>query len=449
MLRRLSAHRALQLFQVLRLAALLFISVLLAKSGLPLGDIGLYEAMLWIGTTLTFFWLVALLQSVVVFYSPPDTLQKTAGVPQTSPSSDGPLVFHTFFLLCGASAVLWAILCAFPALLLETFTGQSAVPDFYYGFCTAFFIGIPAYLTEYIYLLRHQPRAILIWGILSFGGQVVFFYLPLQLGYGLVGAVTAGSGWSLLRFVWTLRLVLQYGPPVWSPALLTRQWQFARPLAGSLLVGQAILFFDNWLVQHWYQDAGIFAIYRYGARELPFATALTNALTASIIPAIQANRQKGLETLRRETTRLMHLLFPLTLALLLASPTLFPAVFNRDFAASVPVFNVYLLIVASRILLPGSILLSLGKSKVLLYSSLLELAIKIGTGFLFISWWGLTGVALSAVFSYWIEKVAQAAYLSQRAGIRPAQWLSVRLYFLYIALLLLAWAGIMLWNPGG
>lgn len=452
MLNRLNAHRALQIFQVLRLSALLFISILLAKSRLDLHAIGSYEGLVWIGTTLTFFWLTALLQSLVVLHSRKSTQEHTAAA-DSPPSSregieqeSGVLLFNTFVLLCAASLLLLLLLCVFPAYILQCFTGQTTVPAFYYAFCFAFFMGVPAYLTEYIYLLHRRPKALLWWGIVSFTTQVLCFYGALQLSYGLWGVMLIWCCWSFLRLAWTLRLVFLYSVPRLSAAILYEQLHFTRPLAISMLAGQFILFFDNWLVQYWYQDASVFALYRYGARELPFTPALTGALTASVIPVLHLQSQKGLLVLRREGARLMHLLFPLTIACLMLSPTLFPLVFNRDFSESAALFNIYLLIAGSRLLLPGSILLASGHTKFVLYSSLIELTVKIAAGFLFIQWWGLIGVAWSAFLCYWVEKLAQTAFLYHKCGITPVQWLSVRVYGFYTSALLLVWFLVTFWS---
>ncbi|MBP6826421.1 MAG: hypothetical protein KA165_07670, partial [Saprospiraceae bacterium] len=64
----LSTSRALQIFQVMRMGAVILTSILLAKSGLDTAGIGNYEMLLYIGTTLTFFWVNGLLQGMPPVY---------------------------------------------------------------------------------------------------------------------------------------------------------------------------------------------------------------------------------------------------------------------------------------------------------------------------------------------------------------------------------------------
>ncbi|HNG90674.1 MAG TPA: hypothetical protein PK858_10735, partial [Saprospiraceae bacterium] len=60
---------SLQLFQLLRLGALVLTSVVLAKSGISTEEIGRYEMLMYVGTVLTLFWVIGLLQAIVPVHS--------------------------------------------------------------------------------------------------------------------------------------------------------------------------------------------------------------------------------------------------------------------------------------------------------------------------------------------------------------------------------------------
>jgi O-antigen/teichoic acid export membrane protein len=131
----------------------------------------------------------------------------------------------------------------------------------------------------------------------------------------------------------------------------------------------------------------------------------------------------------------MHLLFPLTITLLFLSEPLFPVVFNPDFAASAPLFNIYLLITASRVLLPNAIVLAKGEPRAIFGVGMVELAVKIALGFLFIHWWGLAGVAWSAVLAFWVEKLGLIWFLEKKHDVRTRKWLDLQWYWGYLAAL--------------
>jgi O-antigen/teichoic acid export membrane protein len=220
---------------------------------------------------------------------------------------------------------------------------------------------------------------------------------------------------------------------------------FAWPLIVNVLVGNLIMMFDNWLVGWHYQDTAVFAVFRYGARELPLAQALATALGVAMIPRLTHDLNDGLAVMKSMTRKLFHFLFPVTIVLLLLSKPLFPLVFNPAFTDSAPIFNIFLLITASRLLLPNSIVLSLGRPQVILSVGLAELVMKIVLGFAFIHFWGLQGVAWSAVLAYWVEKAGLIWYLQRKEGIAVSTWVDIRWYLIYGLMMILSYLVSWLW----
>ena len=140
----------------------------------------------------------------------------------------------------------------------------------------------------------------------------------------------------------------------------------------------------------------------------------------------EAHKTEGLAELKRQSLRLMHWLFPVTIVLLFVSKPLFPLLFNPDFAASAALFNIYLLLTASRVLLPNAIVLAQGQPNVIFGVGLAELAVKIGLGFWLIAWFGLPGVAWSVVLAFWVEKLGLIWFLEKKCGVRTSDWLDRR-----------------------
>ena len=66
----LTPVRALQFFQVLRFGTFFLTGILFTKLGLSTYDIGVYEALLFLGSVLSFFWLSGLTQSLLANYQP-------------------------------------------------------------------------------------------------------------------------------------------------------------------------------------------------------------------------------------------------------------------------------------------------------------------------------------------------------------------------------------------
>jgi O-antigen/teichoic acid export membrane protein len=420
-----SAARALQLFQVMRLGAVVLTSILLAKSGLGTAEIGTYEMLLYIGTTLSFFWVNGLLMAMPPVYSSLAAEDRKA------------FFFNVFLVFSGISAGLFLLLLAGENVLTPLLTGKETVPHFAL-FCVYLLFNLPAFPVEYFYLLREKPANIVIWGAVTFSLHIAALYVPVRAGYGLQGGLEALIALSIGKFAWTALIVARSGVLKWRPDLIRAYLRFSAPLTLNVLLGNFILMFDAWLVGWHYGDEATFAIFRYGSREFPLATALATALGTALVPILTEKPAGGLLALKEKSLRLMHLLFPLTIVLLFLTGPLFPLVFNPDFAASAPLFNIYLLMTASRVLLPNAILLARGVPEVIFRVGLAELAVKIALGFLFIRYWGLAGVAWSAILAFWVEKAGLIWHLESRCGVRTGDWLSLRWYFFYTAALLAA-----------
>lgn len=421
----LTSSRALQLFQVLRLGAMLLTSVALARSGLPTGDIGVYELLLYLGATVTFFWLNGLLQGLPPVFA---RLQTKDGKS---------FVFNVFLLFCAISTVLFVVMMVGERWITPVLTGR-LVLDHYDLFCWYLLFNLPSYPVEYFYLLHEKPRHLVGWGIANFVLHLLAVYLPIRFGAGLHGSLLALVGLSFFKWVWTLALALHYGRVVWQPLLLRQYLRFSAPLVLNVIIGNLNFLFDNWLVGWYYRDEAVFAIFRYGSRELPLATALATALGVALIPRLMADPAAGRAELKAKGMRLMHLIFPVSILLLFLSQSLFPLIFNPDFAASAPLFNIYLLLTACRLLLPNSLVLARGTPRVIFQIGLLELGVKVVLGFLFIHWWGLAGLAWSAVLAFWVEKLGLIWWLERQADIRTRQWLHLPWFIGYTALLYLS-----------
>lgn len=414
---------AMQAFQVMRMGVVLAVSILLTKTGLSALEIGQYEMMLYIGTALTFFWVSGLSQAI-----PPVQIKwQESGF------------FRVAFLVFQVLALLvMGVGFLMEDWLVPGLTGVGHVPSIrLYGLFLV--LNIPTFVLEQYYLVRGQALSLLRWGVLIHTGYLLALLIPIWMGYGLSGGVSCLVVLAFMKWLWAL-FTLRHDAPVQYPWRQVADYLvYSFPLVINVLIGSMVLIFDNWLVGYVYQSEEVFALYRYGSRELPLATALVSGLSMAMLPALSAKQPGAMTTLRRQTTRLMHLLFPLTIILLFAADGLFPWVFNADFASAAPLFKIYLLLLATRVLMPNVVALALGHARVLLLASLLELVVKVALGWVFIHWWGLPGLALSVLIAFAVEKLVIAAHL-ERSGIKTAEWLDMGTFLLYVGALYTAYA---------
>jgi len=186
-------------------------------------------------------------------------------------------------------------------------------------------------------------------------------------------------------------------------------------------------------------DEGTFAIFRNGARELPFTMAMVAAFSATMIPALAKNLEDGLVTIKKKTIRLYHFLFPISILFLLTSKWLFPIVFNEDFIASVPVFNIYLLIVISRLLFPHSIIIAKRDTKWILWVSIFEISFNALLSVVLVKYYGLAGIAIATFVALLLEKFTFMWIVLKRYDIRPSQYTNVNVLLGYSVVLVLVY----------
>lgn len=416
----------MQLFNVSRQGSLILIAILLAQFNLPTALLGNYEQLLFLGNLLTFFWISGLVQGLLSHY------------PVLSEPDQKRLLFNSFFLLLGLAVGLFLL-----AYWAKTFLWTSLLQQdnllYYDLFLVYLCLNFPTHLVENFLLLQKKGIQILLFGLFSFSLQLLLMVGPVYLGwdfrYSFYGLVVVAS----VKFSYLFFMVWQQG--IWKLDLtLVKQWlKLSWPLVLYAILGGLLPAYDGWLVGYLFDgDEKMFAIFRYGARELPLALALTNAFSSAMLPEIATGGHEALIEMKRRSVKLFHLLFPLSLFLMLASDALFPLLFNEDFVASAFVFRIYLLVIISRVVFSSTILISRQDNAMITKIGLIELLVNILSSYILGQYFGIAGIAMGTLLAFSLEKILQVAYLHFQHKVSPKDYLDFKWFFGYSALLLLS-----------
>jgi O-antigen/teichoic acid export membrane protein len=229
---------------------------------------------------------------------------------------------------------------------------------------------------------------------------------------------------SVIRYLWLLLLIKKYSLFSVSLKFIKEHLHYAYPLIISTLLGGSAHYVDGLLVLSGF-DQATFAVFSYGAREFPLVLLMANALSAAIIPEFSAgkNLEPALMSLKKRSATLMHLLFPVTILFLLFSKQLYPIIFNPEFSDSAGIFNIYLLLIISRLVFPHSVLIGLKKMKIIMHASLAELIINISLSVLLIRFLGIEGVAIATIIAYAAQKIIWIVYNKKVLGILPGNYI--------------------------
>jgi len=420
----------LQAFQLLRFGTLLLISIVFTKSRLTTASIGNYEVFLFVTALLCSFWINGLIQSFLPLFRSNTTFQQKEG--------KSPEMFNVFILISGLSLLVVLILLLFKQPLSHLLTDAGTIPYFYFLLLYIFFSS-PSYLIEYIYLLKNKADLILKYGIITFVVQFVLVAAPAFWGLGMQWSIAGLVAISMVRYFWLWFLLKKYANFTFSAAFIKEHLYLAYPLVISSLLGGSAQFVDGFLVLNKF-DTATFAVFRYGAKEFPLVLLMANALSNAMIPEFSSkeNMVASMHSLRQKSARLMHFLFPVTILFLVFSQWLYPRIFNENFVESAVVFNIYLLLIISRLVFPHTVLIGLKKTKVVMYASLVELIVNVVLSIVFIHFWGIEGVAFATVIAFATQKIIFIVYNKFTLGISPGKYIPLSFLTLYSMLTLVA-----------
>ena len=159
------------------------------------------------------------------------------------------------------------------------------------------------------------------------------------------------------------------------------------------------------------------------------ANALSNAMLPDFAKADQL--KQNLQKLKQSVTRLTHFLFPLTAVLLLVSHPLFPIIFNPKFAESATIFNIYLLIIISRLLLPQTLLNGLQISKPIMNAAFLELILNVVLSFILVRFFGIAGIAFATFVAFLFEKMYLSIVVKRKLNVGISEYIPIKIYSIY------------------
>ena len=414
---KLNSISAFQFYQLVRYATLILTGIIFTKTTITQTEIGEYETFVFIAGAVSFFWL--------------NGLQK-ALLPLTSTNKNTKSHIFSSFVVLQVFSIVAAVFLFFLQPLFSNFllNGKN-IPEIWLLLLFIIF-GVPANLIEYFYIIKKQNNAIVIYSIVSFSVQLLLVALPVIFGHGISMALKGLVLSSVLRYLWLLIILISNHEINYSHTFVKEHLKLGGPLILATFLSGSAQFVDGFIVTSYF-DEGTFAIFRYGARELPLAMLLANALSTAMLPDFANENQLklNLEKLKQSVTRLSHFLFPLTAAMLLITHPVFPVIFNPKFAESATIFNIYLLIIISRLLLPQTLLNGLQISKPIIIAALLELIMNVSLSLILVKYFGITGIAFATFIAYLFEKIYLTVQVKRKLQVRLHEYIPVKIYAFY------------------
>ncbi len=231
------------------------------------------------------------------------------------------------------------------------------------------------------------------------------------------GPLIAQIYFPLILLPVVLWLVFRYVPGKFSwPDLksMKAMLKYAVPLGLASMIGTVMLETNKIIVSAMCTPEE-FANYVNGAIEIPLIGIITGSISAVILVDMTAYIHKGdmtmaLDLFRKASLKSAVILFPVMIFLLLAGKSFIVTLYSEKYLESVAPFYIYLFVLPVRIVVYGSALMALGKSRIILYRSILDLTINIVLSILLVYLWGYLGAAIATILTLYLWTVPYNLY---------------------------------------
>jgi O-antigen/teichoic acid export membrane protein len=213
----------------------------------------------------------------------------------------------------------------------------------------------------------------------------------------------------LLFFPVGIYFIFRYTSGTWSFPQLSSSWKilrFAIPLGVATVLNTVTQQLSNIIVSMM-SSPEEYAIYAVGARELPVVGIITGSIATIVMADMsklirENNPGEALALFRKSAAMGALFLLPLMFFLLVYAHDFIILFFSKKYINSIIPFSVFLLYLPVRIVMYQSAFIALGKSKSILYRSIISLLLSVFFCALFMKFWGIIGAAIGTILVSYI-----------------------------------------------
>jgi O-antigen/teichoic acid export membrane protein len=406
----LNITAAYQTYQAIRFVVMLLISVALARYIDDLSLVSEYEHWLWVANFFAFAWYMGIGKALLSYY------------PSVEQSQRSSLVASTWWLMQGIAAVTFAVIW-YGRYEWEIWLGLPAI-DYWWQAAALAALLVGSGLLEVILVLRAAPSQLLSWSVAAYAGLAVWVVYAIVVQRDIALFIDGLLLWYAVRWLYGAYLVLSRSWSISQGGAIAR---YSSLLVVQTLIAGGMAYVDGVIVNYSF-DADQFAIWRYGAKELPVTIIFIAGISTAALPVLRSGGTKSMHDLRDRLGRLMRWLIPLVLVLMLIAPVAFVIVYGADYKLSGLLFITYLLITASRLLMPQIILQSRLDNGVQVAASVVEVVVNVFVSLLLLPHLGMVGIVVGSAVAFLTYKVILIRLLQQRHGIELSDYLPIRIY---------------------
>lgn len=188
--------------------------------------------------------------------------------------------------------------------------------------------------------------------------------------------------------------------------LFVLQMKYSIPLGFSFLVGHLGDYIDKIVISIFYSSQ-YYALYSVGSMSIPIIAVVITSLYSILLPKFSElqsknNLNKILEILHAAIRKTTLIFAPLFFFLFIVSESFIVFLYTQTYLESVIIFRIYLFVMLIYLIPVSTVILGMGKSKLVLKISFIFLLMNTVLNILFIKIFGFPGPALATVVSMFI-----------------------------------------------
>jgi O-antigen/teichoic acid export membrane protein len=279
---------------------------------------------------------------------------------------------------------------------------------------------------EIVLISRRQHMSAAITYAVSDIVRTSLFIIP-ALAFATVQAVFIGAtAFAGLRLLATIVVLLrQFGTDLrLDLPLLREQLGYALPFAVAVGIEVILINYHQYVVASKF-DAATFAMYAVGCLQIPlFDLIVTSTVNVLMVRMANAERGRAALALWHDTvTKLAFLLVPLAVLLVVSARSLIVGLFTETYAASVPIFMVWVLTMLPAVMAVDAVLRVYAQTRFLLVMNVVRFVCVAGLIGWFLEAFGLLGavgvtlLAMTVVKALGVVRIAQMMHVGPREAL--------------------------------
>jgi O-antigen/teichoic acid export membrane protein len=401
------------------------IGIVLARILLP-EELGSYRQLFLIYTTFSTLLLLGIPQSVLYF------LPKLR-----HPESRNEFISRTVNLITVLAFIFGILIFAFRGLVAKVFNnpqlGQLLI---LYAVYPIFMFVTQIYSS--VMLGLKLPEKTATFTLFSVGTDLVLILGAALLTRNLHLIVLGVMFSSLCQWAFAEYNIRSYRTKVsFDPGFYQEIFHYSLPLGLSSIIGMLSVQLDKLVISGFFTPAQ-YAVFSIGAMELPFISILNNSVNAVLLPHISTDPTQMGEIYRASVRKNALIIFPFAVLGFIFAKPLITLLYTETYLASVPYFQVYLLVLPLRIATYGIIFMAMQKTRYIMVNSLITLGSNLVLNIILVKLIGMMGAAVATVFVTWLSVGIYLYWIRKKLGLNLKELFPLKAIFKTALVALLA-----------